>query len=139
MPILARMLNAGYLIQTPHDMRIFFCCLFQFLAFILLLAAIVFPNESVGIPCASLAALLFGATKAVGEATIVGYIKSIPQELICTFGTGTGIGDAFQAIFTIAITKFGIGAIDYSMFFAFLLVPYFLFFKYFETARLKHK
>ena len=98
MPILARMYNANYLIQKPHDIRLFYVCMFQALAYSLLACAIVYPTESFGIPCASLAALIFQASRAIGEATIVGYIKAIPQELICTFGTGTGIGDMFQTV-----------------------------------------
>ena len=34
---------------------------------------------------------------------------------------------------------YGIEAADYSLFFSFLLIPYFLCFTYFENARLSHK
>ena len=52
-------------------------------------------EEAVGITCASISALFFQGARAIGEATVVGYIKAIPQELVCTFGTGTGLGDVF--------------------------------------------
>lgn len=93
----------------------------------------------IGIPCASFSAILFQSAKTIGESTIVGYIKAIPQELICTFGTGTGIGDLFNTLTTLAIVHYGIEAADYSLFFSFLLIPYFMCFTYFENARLSHK
>ena len=95
MPILARMFNANYLITTPHILRIFYCCLIQIIAYCLLYIAIMFPNESVGIPVTSLAALIFQMARATGESTIMGYMKGIPQELVPIFGTGTGLGDTF--------------------------------------------
>lgn len=78
MPILARMFNANYLIQTPHDLRLFYVSLFQVIAFCLLYVSIIYPDETIGMPCASLAALMFQGTRSIGEATVVGYIKAIP-------------------------------------------------------------
>ena len=101
--------------------------------------AILWPNESIGIPCASLAALLMQASRAIGEATVVGYIKAIPQELVPAFGTGTGLGDGFQTLTTLAILHFGIQSMNYALGLAFLVLPYFFFFTYFEHARLSHK
>ena len=138
-PILARMYNANYLIQTPHDLRLFYVCLFQALAYALLACAMVYPTESIGIPCASLAAIIFQASRSIGEATIVGYIKAIPQELICTFGTGMGLGDMFQTLCQMAIVHFGMSCMQYFIFMSLSLVPYFCFFMYFERARLAHK
>lgn len=40
MPILARMFNANYLIQTPHDLRLFYVTLFQICAYVLLYVAV---------------------------------------------------------------------------------------------------
>ena len=45
MPILARMFNANYLIQTPHDLRLFYVSLFQMIAFCFLFVAIMYPDE----------------------------------------------------------------------------------------------
>ena len=139
MPILARMFNANYLIQTPHDLRLFYVSLCQIIAYCILYAAVMFPTESVGIPCASFAALIFQASRAIGEATVVGYIKAIPQELVPMFGTGTGLGDGFQTITTLAILHYGIGAMNYALCLVFLVLPYFFFFTYFEHARLSHR
>ena len=132
MPILARMYNANYLIQTPHDLRLFYVSMFQVIAYCFLSIAVMFPNESVGIPCASLAALIFQGSRAIGEATIMGYIKAIPQELVPMFGTGTGLGDAFQTVTTLAILHYGMSSMNYALCFSFLVLPYFFWFTYFE-------
>ena len=76
----------------------------------MLACAVIYPTEDFGIPCASFAAIIFQASRSIGEATIVGYIKSIPQELICTFGTGTGLGDLFMTICQMAIVYYGLSA-----------------------------
>lgn len=56
----------------------FYVSLFMVIAYCFLAAAIVFPDDSIGIPCASFASLIFQATRAIGEATIVGFMKAIP-------------------------------------------------------------
>ena len=53
------MYNANYLINKPHDLRLFYCCLFQALAYSLLACAVIYPTEDFGIPCASFAAIIF--------------------------------------------------------------------------------
>ena len=58
-PIIARMYNSNYLIQTPHDLRLFYVSLCQIIAYCILYAAVVYPDEEIGIPCASLAAIVF--------------------------------------------------------------------------------
>jgi len=78
MPIMARMWNASSLIRTPHQVRLFYVSLAQIIAYMILYAAVMFPSESVGIPLASFAALLFQASRCIGEATVVGYMKAIP-------------------------------------------------------------
>ena len=95
-------------------------------------AAIVFPDESVGIPAASISTLIFSASRAIGESTVVGYVKAVPQELICTYGTGTGLGDLFQTLTTLMILNYGLESMEYTMILAFLILPYFFFFLYFE-------
>ena len=105
----------------------------------LLFIAVFARSESVSIPCASLAALVFSASRAIGESTVVGYIKAIPQELVCIFGTGTGLGDSFQTLATLFMVHYGTKYMQYTVFFAFSLIPYFMFFTYFEEQRLSHK
>lgn len=77
-PILARMINAYYLIVTPHDLRLFYASLAQMLAYSLLFIAIVYPDQIIGIPCASLSAIIIQSARTIGESTIIGYIKAIP-------------------------------------------------------------
>lgn len=46
------------------------------------------------------ACLLHGFSQAFGEATLMGYMKALPSELVMTFGSGTGLS-GFTDIFTV--------------------------------------
>ena len=52
----------------------------------------------------------------------------MPQELICTFGTGMGLGDLFQTGCQMALLYFGMESMDYFIFLSLSLLPYFFFF-----------
>ena len=127
-PILARFLNAYFFIQTLHDIRVFLVACFFIVSYIFLTFAFIFPDEQIGIPFASLAVIIYSFARSIGESTIVGYIKAIPQELVCTFGTGTGMSDCFQSLTTLIILHFGMDSVNYALFLAVLIVPYFMFF-----------
>lgn len=47
-----------------------------------------------------IACLMHGFSQAFGEATIMGYLKALPSDLIMTFGSGTGLS-GFADIFTV--------------------------------------
>ena len=117
----------------------FYGTIVQILAYCLLFIAVFYPAESVSIPCASLAAIVFQVSRSIGESTILGYIKAIPQELVCIFGTGTGLGDSFQTVINMFMLYYGTKYMHYMVLFAFTLIPYFIFFTYFEEQRLSHK
>ena len=59
-------------------MRIFYVMLAQILAYIFLIIAMVSADDDVGIPCATLACIIFMTAKSIGEATIVGFMKALP-------------------------------------------------------------
>ena len=49
------------------------------------------------------------------------------------------MGDGFQAVTNLAILHFGFESMNFAFLLAFLVLPYFFFFTYFEQARLMHK
>lgn len=55
------------------------------------------------------------------------------------FGAGTGLGDGFQTLTTLAILHYGLSSMNYALLLAFLVMPYFFMFTYFEQARLTHR
>ena len=52
---------------------------------------------------------------------------------------GTGIGDLFQTVCVMAIMHYGLSIMNNFLIMSLTLMPYFLFFTYFESARLSHK
>ena len=46
------------------------------------------------------ACMLHGFSQALGEATIMGYLKAMPSDLVMTFGSGTGLS-GFTDILTV--------------------------------------
>ena len=77
-PILARCMNAYYFIQIAHDIRVFIVACLFIVSYIILAFAFTFPDETIGIPFASLAVIIYAFARSIGEATIMGYIKAIP-------------------------------------------------------------
>ena len=61
-----------------HYYRIFNVMIAQFVAYLFLIISMVKGDEDVGIPCATIAAIIFMFAKAIGEATIVGFMKALP-------------------------------------------------------------
>lgn len=94
-PIIGRFLNATYFIQTAHYIRLFNVIIMQVVAYLLLIVSMVCFDEDVGMLSATAACVLFAFARAIGEATIVGYLKALPQELIATYGMGSGLSDCF--------------------------------------------
>ena len=46
------------------------------------------------------ACLSHGCSQAVGEATVMGYLKGLPSDLVMTFGSGTGLS-GFTGVLTV--------------------------------------
>ena len=111
----------------------------QLAAYLFLIIAMVSGNEDIGIPCATIACIIYMFAKSIGEATIVGFLKALPQELIATYGTGTGLSDCLATGIMMSMVNFGIAWSYYYCFMALCMVPvYFLTFLWFENVRQEH-
>ena len=95
-PIVARFLNATFFIRTAHYIRLFNVVIMQLISYFLLIISMIFFDEDIGILTATAATVIFAFAKVIGEATIVGFLKALPQELIATYGMGTGLSDCFS-------------------------------------------
>ena len=85
----------------------------------------------------SIAAIVAVFTESIGEATILGYLKGIPQELISAFGIGSEIARLFS-IFAFAVMS---GNLNNAIFFfpVMLMVgPYILCFGFIDERRMAH-
>jgi len=99
----------------------------------------VYASENVGCNLATLALIIFAFCKAVGEATLVGYMKALPQELIATYGMGTGLSDAIATGVMMMGINFGMTwCYGFAVFGVFLVPGFYLTFLWFEERRLDH-
>ena len=96
-------------------------------------------DSSAAMPCATIACIIFMFCRATGEATIVGFMKALPQELIATYGTGTGLSDCIATGVILTMINFGVQWSYYFVFLFLCLVPvYFNCFIWFEEVRQEH-
>ena len=99
----------------------------------------VYATENVGCNLATIALVLFAFCKAVGEATLVGYMKALPQELIATYGMGTGLSDALATGVMMMGINFGMTwTYGFAAFGVCLIPGFYLTFLWFEERRLDH-
>jgi len=95
-PIVARIFNSLFFIQISHESRLIFTCILFILSYTSIALSIRSSNrEDVALPCAIVGCILHQLGRSIGEATILGYLKALPQELICSFGTGSGVSTFF--------------------------------------------
>ena len=135
-PILGRILNAVFLIKIPHDQRLLSVCFLFVISFGILSVATFYSINEWSLGFALAACLLHTFAKSIGEATVVGYIKAIPQELVVSFSTGTGVSSFFQTFTTLILMEFGIGRFAYFLLIAVLIFPLYTCFMWIETQRL---
>ena len=138
-PIIGRFINATFLIKKVHYLRIFQVMIGQLFAYLLLIIAMIAGSSPIAMPLATSACIIFMFCRAIGESTIVGFMKALPQELIATYGTGTGLSDCFATGVMLTMVNFGIGWSYYFLFVSLCLVPvYFNCFIWFESVRQDH-
>lgn len=91
------------------------------------------------LPFAVVGCVLHQLARSIGEATILGYLKALPQELIVSFGTGSGVATFFYMFIALLLQEMSIWKHASFLILALLVIPYFHFFAWMEDNRLFHK
>lgn len=73
-PIIAVFLNAQFLIQINHEIRVLGTCIVFLLSYMTLAGSIVYDS----LPLALLSCMVHQFAKSIGEATVMGYMKGVP-------------------------------------------------------------
>ena len=97
---LSRFINAFVFIKVAHATRILINTVAMLLSFMTLALSIVKYQAIEGFYWCIIACILHGFSQAFGEATIMGYLKGLPSDLVMTFGSGTGLS-GYTGILTI--------------------------------------
>jgi ABC-type nitrate/sulfonate/bicarbonate transport system permease component len=87
-PIIARIVNSLWFIGTSHENRLIIACILFICSYIFIAFSLNSKLEDSTLMFAVIACLLNQLGRSIGEATILGYLKALPQELIVAFGTG---------------------------------------------------
>lgn len=97
-------------------------------------------DENTALPCAVIACILHQLGRATGEATVLGYMKALPQELIVPFSTGQGVAVFFELFSSLSLQELDLwNSNQIFVFLAMLVLPYYHLFAWIEDKRLFHK
>jgi hypothetical protein len=88
------------MIRIEHATRILINSVIMLLAFCLLALSLIHMDKLDGFYCCIVSCVFIGFTQAFGEATIMGYLKGLPSDLVMTWGSGTGLS-GFTDVFTV--------------------------------------
>ena len=88
--ILTRFVNAKYLIKTQHLSRITFGTVVGLTSFIIISVCCAFYTIPAMFQVSLVASILVGIQMAIGESTLLGFLKNFPGETVGFFGSGTG-------------------------------------------------
>jgi len=77
--------------------------------------------------------------KSLGTATIIGYIKAVPQEMIVTFCSGMGASSFFASFTTLVFIEFGLESSGFFLALSLLIFPLYANFMWIEQKRLEFK
>ena len=100
MSALARYINSQFLIRVAHSNRILANTILMLLSFMLLAMSLANFLSIEGLYWCIVACIFHGFAQAFGEATIMGYLKGLPSEMVQTFGSGTGLS-GFTGVLTV--------------------------------------
>jgi CLN3 protein len=139
-PIIANIINSLWFINTSHESRLIVASICFICSYILIAFSINDrQDEDMSLPFAIAACLVNQLGRSIGEATVLGYMKALPQELIVAFGTGQGTGSFFNLFIGLILAELSIWKHTSFLILAVLVIPYFHFFAWIEDQRLFHK
>ena len=105
---MALVFNSYFLIQIPHDKRIFGLSASFLFSYVALAAAMINQESPMSMLYVLVACITHSFAKTLGEACILGYLKAIPQEMVVTFSSGTGASIFFTSFSTLFFQEFGL-------------------------------
>ena len=137
-PILAIIFNSSYLIKVQHQRRLKHVCVLFLASYLTMAYAIFNQKNETSLYFAFAACIIYNFSRWIGEATVMGYIKGIPQELVVPFSSGTGAACYFASITRLMLFEFGLSGASYLLLPGLLIVPLYQMFMWIEGNRKEH-
>ena len=122
-----------------HEKRMLNVTILFLLSYLCLAVTMYWQDYDIALPFGYVALIVHQIARSLGEASFIGYLKAVPQELIVSFGSGTGVADFFGIVTALILSEFGMARSPYLLFLALLMFPYYMSFLWIENYRLKHK
>lgn len=76
-----------------------------------------------------------GFSQAFGEATLMGYLKGLPSDLVMTFGSGTGVSGFTGVLSVLFLQALGVSQGRAFLVLALFVIPYFVAFSWVDDKR----
>jgi len=102
-----RFVNAFFLLNFSHVSRILISTILMLLSFLLLAFSLMESDSLTGFYWCLVSCVLHAISQAFGEATILGYLKALPSDLVQTFGSGTGLSGFAGVISVLVLVGLG--------------------------------
>ena len=90
-----RIVNARYLVKFKHLTRILGICMIMASGFFILSLALSYNEYRVSFYLSLFSAVIVGVSCALGESTILGFLKDFPSNFVGYFSSGTGFAGIF--------------------------------------------
>jgi len=103
-----RFVNALGFLRTSHASRLLGNTALMLLSFLLLALSYLEFDHITGFYWCIVACLCHGCSQAFGEATLMGYLKGLPSELVQTFGSGTGLSGFTGVLSVLFLSALGV-------------------------------
>lgn len=135
---LTRVVNAKWFIRTRHWSRLAFvsACI---LAGFLLIAVCCFHGDRVAAFYFSLvASVVVGVGCALGESTMLGFLKAFPGDAIGYYSSGTGFAGIFGSLALLALAACGLSHGAVYLVAAPTALPYILVFSWLDRMKQRH-
>ena len=104
---MSRLLSARFLLQVTHGSRLLVASGLMLTSYMLLAYSMLADNVTGFYWCIA-ACLCHGCSQAIGEATVMGYLKGLPSDLVMTFGSGTGLSGFFGVLTVLFLNALGL-------------------------------
>ena len=135
---LARFANAMFFVRVPHATRLLVNTMLMLISFLLLTFSLMEFELITGFYWSIIATIVHQFSQAFGEATIMGYLKGLPSDLVMTFGSGTGISGYTGVLTSLFLSALGISHGKSFLILGLFVIPYFLAFAWLDEQRKEH-